>query len=215
MSPVQPAARWRGLSLAAGALAFLAMSDPVAAHHVMEGKIPATFFEGLLSGLGHPVIGIDHLAFLVGVGIAVAMANLSILLPAIFVIASALGVALHVQGVSLLGGELVVAGSVVAIGTLTAGRFRVPQSVWLIVFATAGLFHGHAYGEGIFGAEQSPLFAYLAGLIFIQTTIATGTALLIRRRADVSSLAPRLAGAVVAGIGLATLAGQIIPTISG
>src|SRR5215510_12231222 len=30
------------------------------AHHVMGGKTPSTFVEGLLSGVGHPVIGPDH-----------------------------------------------------------------------------------------------------------------------------------------------------------
>ena len=32
------------------------------AHHVMGGRMPATFTEGILSGLGHPIIGLDHLA---------------------------------------------------------------------------------------------------------------------------------------------------------
>ncbi len=52
------------------------------AHHVMGGRMPATFAEGLLSGLGHPVIGIDHLAFIVAVGLAVGVAGLSLAMPA-------------------------------------------------------------------------------------------------------------------------------------
>ena len=40
------------------------MTASASAHHVMGGKIPTTFAEGFLSGLGHPVIGPDHLAFL-------------------------------------------------------------------------------------------------------------------------------------------------------
>src|SRR5262249_29863369 len=43
------------------------------AHHVMGGKTPSTFVEGLLSGTGHPVIGPDHLAFLLAIGIAVGV----------------------------------------------------------------------------------------------------------------------------------------------
>jgi urease accessory protein len=33
------------------------------AHHVMGGETPSTFVDGLLSGIGHPIIGADHLAF--------------------------------------------------------------------------------------------------------------------------------------------------------
>ena len=40
------------------------------AHHVMGGQTPATFVQGLLSGFGHPIIGIDHLAFIVAMGVA-------------------------------------------------------------------------------------------------------------------------------------------------
>ncbi|HET9176699.1 MAG TPA: HupE/UreJ family protein, partial [Pseudolabrys sp.] len=38
------------------------------AHHVMGGRMPATFMDGFLSGLGHPIIGIDHFAAVVAVG---------------------------------------------------------------------------------------------------------------------------------------------------
>ena len=41
-------------------------ADPALAHHMMGGRMPATFGEGLLSGLGHPIIGLDHFAALVG-----------------------------------------------------------------------------------------------------------------------------------------------------
>jgi urease accessory protein len=43
-------------------------SAPAFAHHVMGGRTPATFVEGVLSGLGHPVIGLDHLAAVVAIG---------------------------------------------------------------------------------------------------------------------------------------------------
>jgi len=49
------------------------IAEPAWAHHVMGGKLPQTFLQGLLSGFGHPVIGIDHLAAIVGVGILAAL----------------------------------------------------------------------------------------------------------------------------------------------
>ena len=191
---------------------FFLMTASASAHHVMGGKIPTTFAEGFLSGLGHPVIGPDHLAFLLAIGVAVGVGGLSLVLPLLFVVASAIGVTLHVNGVNLPGAEIVVAVSVLFAGFLIARGRALPVSLWAILFAAAGLFHGYAFGESIFGAERSPLHAYLLGLIIVQSALTVGTALFVRRRADgVSAIAPRLAGAVIIGVGLATLIAQLIP----
>jgi len=191
---------------------FFLMPASASAHHVMGGKMPTTFAEGFLSGLGHPVIGPDHLAFLLAIGVAVGVGGLSLVLPLLFVVASAIGVTLHVNGVNLPGAEIVVAVSVLFAGFLIARGRPLPVSLWAILFAAAGLFHGYAFGESIFGAERSPLHAYLLGLIIVQSVLTVGTALLVRRRAGgVSAIAPRLAGAVIIGVGLATLIAQLIP----
>jgi len=191
---------------------FFLMTASASAHHVMGGKIPTTFAEGFLSGLGHPVIGPDHLAFLLAIGVAVGVGGLNLVLPLLFVIASAIGVTLHVNGVNLPGAEIVVAVSVLFAGFLIARGRALPVSLWAILFAAAGLFHGYAFGESIFGAERSPLHAYLLGLIIVQSVLTVGTALFVRRKASgVSAIAPRLAGAVIIGVGLATLIAQLIP----
>jgi urease accessory protein len=191
---------------------FFLMTASASAHHVMGGKIPTTFAEGFLSGLGHPVIGPDHLAFLLAIGVAVGVGGLNLVLPLLFVVASAIGVTLHVNGVNLPGAEIVVAVSVLFAGFLIARGRALPVSLWAILFAAAGLFHGYAFGESIFGAERSPLHAYLLGLIIVQSVLTVGTALFVRRRASgVSAIAPRLAGAVIIGVGLATLIAQLIP----
>jgi len=191
---------------------FFLMTASASAHHVMGGKIPTTFAEGFFSGLGHPVIGPDHLAFLLAIGVAVGVGGLNLVLPLLFVVASAIGVTLHVNGVNLPGAEIVVAVSVLFAGFLIARGRALPVSLWAILFAAAGLFHGYAFGESIFGAERSPLHAYLLGLIIVQSALTVGTALFVRRRADgVSAIAPRLAGAVIIGVGLATLIAQLIP----
>jgi urease accessory protein len=191
---------------------FFLMTASASAHHVMGGKIPTTFAEGFLSGLGHPVIGPDHLAFLLAIGVAVGVGGLNLVLPLLFVVASAIGVTLHVNGVNLPGAEIVVAVSVLFAGFLIARGRALPVSLWAILFAAAGLFHGYAFGESIFGAERSPLHAYLLGLIIVQSVLTVGTALFVRRKASgVSAIAPRLAGAVIIGVGLATLIAQLIP----
>ena len=191
---------------------FLFTTASASAHHMMGGRTPSTFVEGLVSGLGHPVIGPDHLAFLLAVGIAVGFSGLNLALPALFVVASAIGVALHVNAVSLPAAEIVVALSVLLAGLLIARGRTLPVWIWAGLFAVAGLFHGYAFGESIFGAETSPLYAYLLGLILIQSALTVGIALFARHRGgSVSELAPRLAGAAIVGVGFAALIGQLVP----
>ncbi|HSD93122.1 MAG TPA: HupE/UreJ family protein [Methyloceanibacter sp.] len=194
--------------------ALLASMGTAAAHHVMGGGLPSTFSQGLLSGLGHPVIGPDHLAFLIAVGIAVGVGGLSLALPVVFVAASAIGVALHVYGLDLPGAELIIALSVIIAGVLVARGRALPLGAWAVLFGLAGLAHGYAYGESIFGAEPTPLWAYLAGLVIVQSALTLGVALVARRSgAEVSALAPRLAGAAIVGVGLTALIGQIVPGV--
>ncbi len=195
--------------LALPLLAAMLAASPAAAHHVMDGELPSTFGQGLLSGFGHPIIGVDHLAFLIGVGVAVGIARLPLLISAAFVAASAIGVALHVQGIPLPGAELVVAASVILVGALLARGVTLSAGRWAGLFGLAGLFHGHAYGEAILGAEVTPLLAYLLGLVVVQSALAIGVAMLVRRHAAPGSrLAARLAGGAVAAVGLVAMAQQ-------
>ena len=198
------------LRAACASLAVLAMTAPGHAHHAMGGGTPATFLDGLLSGLGHPVIGLDHLAFVVAVGVAVGVAGLNLALPALFIAASVAGVAVHVAGASLPGAEALVATSVLAAGLMLALGRSLQAWLWALLFAVGGLLHGYAFGESIFGAEATPLVAYLIGLAVIQAVLATAVAWFTRRGAA-GALEPRLAGAAIAGVGLAILAGQFLP----
>jgi urease accessory protein len=191
---------------------FFLITAPASAHHVMGGKLPSTWLEGLLSGLGHPVISPEHLGFLIAVAVVVGACGLSLALPAVFVAAMAVGVALHVIGIGFPATEIMVALSTLLAGVLIASGRAIPGAAWAALFAVAGFFHGYAFGESIYGAETSPLGAYLVGLIVIQSALTIGIALIVRRMgARVSELAPRLAGAAVFGVGLAALIGQLIP----
>jgi urease accessory protein len=193
-------------------LLLVATSVSASAHHLMGGKMPATFTDGLLSGLGHPVIGIDHLAILTAVGLVTRIAGLSLAIPAIFVGCSAIGVALHVNAVTIPASEALVALTVIIAGLLLALGRSVETAKWMVLFAAAGVLHGYAYGESIFGAEPTPLWAYLIGLVVIQTALTVAIALGAQRtKLHASALNARLAGAALAGIGLAVLAGQIVP----
>jgi urease accessory protein len=153
-------------------LAAMAVAAPAWAHHVMGGELPRTFLQGLLSGLGHPVIGLDHLAAIVGVGILVALAGRGVVPVLAFTAAMIAGVAIHLVKIDIPASELLVGLSTLAIGGLVILRQSMRAPVAAALFAIAGLFHGYALGESIVGAEPSPLLAYLAGLLIVQTAIA-------------------------------------------
>jgi urease accessory protein len=183
-------------------------AGPALAHHPMGGQLPQTLWQGLLSGLGHPVIGLDHLAFVVGIGLAAAFARHRWLAPLAYVAATLGGCLLFVAGVALPQVELVVALSVLLVGVLVLTARALPTAGALSLFALAGLFHGSAFAASIVGAETTPLVAYLAGFATIQLAIALLVMLAVRGllRASLPSAVPaRLAGALVAGIGFTYL----------
>lgn len=191
-------------------VATAAMLAPALAHHPMGGTLPQTFLQGFLSGLGHPVIGLDHLATILGVGMLAALARRSV--DSVFTFSAALiaGVALHVAKADLPAGELLVGLSTIAIGGLIAFRQSMRPAVAAALFAVAGLVHGHALGESIVGAEQAPLTAYLAGLLIIQTVLSlaafAAVANLALWPALLRSTGLRAAGVLVALVGGVTAA---------
>ena len=180
------------------------IAAPAAAHHPMGGQTPATFFQGLLSGIGHPIIGLDHLAFVIAVGLAAATLPKRALMPLAFVGATGVGVVIHLAAADLPLVEVVISLSVLAVGALLLSGKAIATAVWAALFAFAGLFHGYAYGEAIVGAEATPLLAYFIGFAATQYGIAMAAMTLLRK---VSVSAPsiqslRIAGGVVAGVGL-------------
>lgn len=195
-------------TLLAVALGGLVAATPALAHHPMGGATPATFVQGLLSGLGHPVIGLDHLAALVGIGLVSSRFARGLTLPAFWIVAMAAGVGLHLAGAGLPATEVLVALSVVAIGLAASVRTTLPYGAVALLFAAGGAMHGYALGETVVGAEATPIAAYLAGLVAIQAALATGIAFAGRRLSSGSLPALRLraAGLAVAATGLAALA---------
>jgi urease accessory protein len=186
--------------------------EPAAAHHVMDNRLPSTFAEGLLSGIGHPVIGLDHFAALLAVGMLAAAQRRGAALVVAFVLAMIAGVALHVGRAPLPASEFLAALAVIALGALVMIPHAVSATAALVLFAAAGAVHGYALGESIVGAEPAPLSAYFAGLAIIQSAVALGAMTATRwvgRRAGAKPVAVRLAGAAIAGMGLAILVQQV------
>jgi urease accessory protein len=187
--------------------------DPALAHHVMGGRMPVTFADGLLSGLGHPIIGLDHFAAIVAVACLAATHRAGPSLVVGFVVAMIAGVAVHVRGTTMPAAEMMVALSVVLLGVVLLRDRSLRTGVALGLFIAVGLVHGYALGESIYGSEASPLIAYFIGLAAIQSAVALAVMFaaraVLRRQPDILTL--RLVGAGIVGIGLTMLMQQVIP----
>lgn len=198
-------ARILGLGTALGATISLTLATPAIAHHPFGGAAPQTIFSGLVSGIGHPVLGFDHLAFIIAVGLVAAMLRRGIAIPLTFLLAAVAGTGLHLAEMNLPISELVIAFSVLLFGLLVIARRELNTTAVIALTALASVFHGYAYGEAIVGAEPTPLVAYLVGFTLIQGAIIAATYLLSKRAIgkDKSAgiLSVRQAGFAVCGAG--------------
>lgn len=196
------------------AAALLMATSPALAHHAMDGGTPQTFVQGFLSGLAHPVIGLDHLAFLVA-AIVLTWALKGpprYLLPLGFVGATLAGTVLHLGAANIPLSETLVALTVVIGGVLAFTR-RYPNALALsAIFVVSGLLHGYAYGESIVGAEATALLAYLAGFAAIQYALIIGGMLGLERLARGSRNAAAIAAR--SGSAVAVLTGGLLLAVS-
>jgi urease accessory protein len=171
----------------------------------MGGELPRTAWHGLLSGLGHPIIGIDHLAFVVGVGVLSHLAGRVALLPLLFIAGTVLGCFVHVQGYTLPWVEPAIALTLVVAAAAVGTQARAPLGVLAALFVAAGAVHGYAYGESIVGAETQPLAAYIVGFAMIQYGLGLGSGVALRMAVARDYLGETVARRM-AGAGLALIA---------
>lgn len=168
-----------------------------------------TFADGALSGVGHPVLGFDHLFFVAAMGVAALFTAQRYLTPLAYIVAMLAGVLIASAGVVLPMVETVIVVSLIALGGVVLSGRALGLVPALVVFAGFGLFHGAAFGGTIAGQEGSVggavLLGYLIGLGITQYLIALGAGLLAEKVLGATTAAAvnaRLAGAMVAGVGL-------------
>ena len=181
---------------AAGLLALLAVS-PALAHHPMEGMhLVPTAFTGLISGLAHPLLGVDHLLFLVALALVGVQRSgrWMIALLAMGLGGTALGLALP----GLPMAELLVSLTLVVEGLVVARRL--PQVLLVPAFA----LHGYVLSASVIGWESSPIAGYLLGLLISQGALLLLALVGLRQAAARLDASGRtlLAGALI-GIGAA------------
>lgn len=188
-----------------GLAAVLMASKDALAHHPLNGGVPGNVTEGLVSGLAHPVIGIDHLAFILLAGLATAFIARSGAGILALVAGTIVGCGAYLATVTLPASEFLVALSVLILGVLVMSGKRLSDAVAVAGLFFAALFHGFAYGGGIFGAETTPLVAYLIGFVAVQALIMVAAQFIARQVGAMTreqTMGLRLSGAMLGGIGL-------------
>src|SRR6056297_2212162 len=177
-------------------------ATPALAHHPLAGQPMETFMHGVMSGVGHPVLGFDHLFFVVAMGIAALFTAQRFVAPAAYLVAMLAGCGL------VLSGRALGAGAAIAL------------------FAAFGLFHGSAFGDAVAaqegGAGGAVLTGYLIGLGVIQYAIAIAAGWAAEKllgATEAASTNARLVGAAVAGVGvflcLEIVEGPVVAMITG
>ncbi|HEY8232759.1 MAG TPA: HupE/UreJ family protein [Vicinamibacteria bacterium] len=177
------------------------LSPALAWAHVESGRA-----EGFLSGLRHPVSGLDHVLAMVAVGLWGAQLGAPAvwLLPVTFPLVMAFGGMLGLAGVPLPGVEIGIALSGVLLGLAVLAEWRPPLGAAAILVGFFAVFHGHAHGTEL-PAGASGL-AYSMGFVAATGTLhALGIAIGAVHRWRQGRLALRAAGALVATGGLVFL----------
>lgn len=158
---------------------------------------------GFVTGFLHPILGWDHVAAMVAVGLWGAFLGSPAIwiLPLAFPIVMAVGGALGVAGIGLPAVELGIALSALVIGAMVALAQRPPLWVAAVVVGAFALFHGHAHGTEM-PAAASPA-AYAVGFV-LGTGLLHLAGIAFGLLADSRSgrVAVRGAGGLIAAAGL-------------
>jgi len=184
-----------------GILPMLLLPALPAQAHVLAGT-----GAGLAAGILHPLSGLDHLVALFAIGLwwGHALPGHVRLLAASCALALSAGMLAGLNGLALPMAETGIALSVLVPGLLLATRLHLPLAVGMPVFGWFALNHGYVHG---LEAPVSAGAAYGLGLIGTSMVLlGLGTAAGMYR-AGRRPVVLRLAGAVLAGVGVWLIGG--------
>ena len=182
------------------------------AHHPLAGMPMETLWHGLLSGVGHPLLGSDHLAFILLVGL-ISFASTGLrraFAPGLFVTGSTAGL---IAGYAGVGGFFVEPGvmlSILLLGMCIAAGWtnRMSHTGLSSLIAISGVVHGIAFSGALIGVEAtntSVLVGYLIGLACTLGTLSLASGYMFAgftgEAYKLDDLKPRLIGAAIAGVG--------------
>lgn len=192
-----PSLRQLAPAAAAGLALSLLSALPAGAHGLASG--------GLVAGASHPLLGLDHLLLLVGVGGAAALAGPSLLLVALA--AAVVGSLFGAFGGTLPAAELLAALTVSGLGLALLARQRShqmgAQAALIMVLAVGVAVHAMLHGQEASGSVAE-LLGWWIGAALASTAVVGATAAVMRQSNSAWGL--RLAAVLSLAGGLLALA---------
>lgn len=178
--------------------------------------IPVTAFahsdehtSSFLSGLAHPLTGLDHLLAMVAVGMLASRSASAQrwMLPASFIAAMIFGCGIAAAGIVLPFVEGLIAASLLTFGAVLLATRTFSITTGCALVALFGIFHGHAHGSEMVGDS---LMTY--GIGFLLSTAALHAAGLfatlgIQHATQRAQTFVRMSGGAIAATGVLMLSG--------
>ncbi|MCC7390393.1 MAG: HupE/UreJ family protein [Phycisphaerales bacterium] len=158
---------------------------------------------GLLSGMHHPVSGLDHIVAMIAVGLWGAQLGKPgvWLLPVTFPLMMAVGGFLGLAGVPLPAVELGIAFSAIVLGAVVLANAKLPLWAAMLIVGCFAVFHGHAHGTEL--PESASAALYSIGFVISTGLLhATGIGIGLLQHWKRGAIAVRFAGCLVTMAGV-------------
>ncbi|WP_415184065.1 HupE/UreJ family protein [Phaeovulum sp.] len=178
------------------------LADPSFAH-TGEG-----YSGGLVSGFTHPILGWDHVAAMVAVGLWGAFLGAPAIwvLPVVFPLVMALGAVIGILGIPVPAIETGIAMSAIVLGLMIVFAVKLPLWLSALLVGVFAIFHGYAHGTELPVASNA--FAFAIGFVVatgLLHLIGIAFGLLVKRPGG--RIAIRGAGGLISLAGVAFLTG--------
>ena len=166
---------------------------------------------GFLTGLQHPVSGLDHVVAMIAVGLwGAQLGNPALwVLPVLFPMMMAGGGMLGLMGIPLPGVEIGIAISAIVLGTMVFVEARLNIQLAMVIVAFFAIFHGHAHGTEL-PAGQSGLLYSIGFVAATGCLHGVGITIGLIHRWQAGRLALRGAGSLVCAAGIYFLVRTLI-----
>jgi urease accessory protein len=184
----------RGIAIAAFTVGFSQMAEA----HLRKGEA-----SGFLSGVRHPISGLDHVLAMISVGLwGAQMGSPAIwVLPVAFPMVMALGGLAGLLGIPLPGTEYGIAASMILLGSVVLFAWKPPLWLAVLLVSIFAIFHGHAHGTELPPGQNGLL--YSMGFVCATGCLhGIGVSIGIIHRWSWGQICLRLSGAFVAAMGV-------------
>jgi urease accessory protein len=145
-------AHLRSLAVLASAIQFSQVADA----HIRKGEA-----SGFLSGVRHPISGLDHVLAMIAVGLWGAQLGAPAIwvLPVAFPMVMALGGMMGLLGIPLPGTEYGIAASMILLGGVVLFELKPPLWAAAVLVSFFAIFHGHAHGTELPPGQDGLLYS--------------------------------------------------------